>query len=195
MHLRSFKSIAILFIAIAPTYASAKQDIQWQGTVVYVTDGDTLWVQPNHPASADSAPRKIRLEGIDAPESCQAYGRQSTSALKQLIAKQVVTVTTRRLDDYGREVAKITLKNTDKNIDVGAWMVSHGHAWSYHYRHSAGPYAAQEQTAQSARLGLFADTAPVQPSIFRKTHGSCHVPNGSNGSNSFSALRHRTQRN
>lgn len=163
---------AIILIAQEAHSTPAKHQNQWQGTVTHVTDGDTLWVQPGNPVIPGSAPRKIRIEGIDAPESCQPYGTQATAKLKALVARQSVTVTTRRLDDYGREVARIALKKQD----VGAWMVSQGHAWSYHYRHSAGPYAAQEKIAQLAHRGLFADAAPLQPGVFRRMHGSCYAP-------------------
>lgn len=163
---------AIIIIASLAHSTTVKPEKQWLGTVTHVTDGDTLWVQAKDPAIHGSTPRKIRIEGIDAPESCQLYGRQSTVALKRLVVQQSVTVTTSRLDDYGRGVAKITVHN----MDVGAWMVSHGHAWSYHYRHSAGPYAVQEAAAQSARRGLFASPSPTQPSAFRRAHGSCRTP-------------------
>jgi micrococcal nuclease len=123
----------------------------WQGTVAYVTDGDTLWVRPSSAELDDKSARKIRIEGIDAPEVCQAYGEQSKTALKQRLLQQKVTIHSRRVDDYG-------------------------HAWSYHYRHSAGPYAAQEHEARSGKRGLFAAPAPVEPRVFRRTHGSCHTP-------------------
>ncbi len=170
MPLPKFALFAIIFTA-----TSACSSTQWQGIVTRVTDGDTLWVRPGGTTSngtlASREPRKIRIAGIDAPESCQRYGRQSTAALKAFIARQTVTVTTRRTDDYGREVAKMTYDD----MDVGAWMVSHGHAWSYHYRHNSGPYAMQEETAQLARRGLFADASPTQPRVFRRAHGPCHT--------------------
>lgn len=144
----------------------------WQGTVTHVTDGDTLWVQPSNPALSDTKPRKIRFEGIDAPEICQRYGKQAKTALKQLLLQKTVTVHTSRVDDYGRDVARIIFQNQN----IGTWMVSQGHAWSYHYRHSAGPYALQEHEAQSARRGLFADASPIEPRVFRRMHGSCHTP-------------------
>lgn len=144
----------------------------WRGTVTYVTDGDTLWVQPSNPALKDAPARKIRIEGIDAPEICQLYGKESKNALEQLLIQKNVTVNTRRMDDYGRDVAKITFETRD----IGTWMVSQGHAWSYHYRHSAGPYAAQERDARSANLGLFATSSPTEPRVFRREHGSCHTP-------------------
>lgn len=152
--------------------ASVQCATPWRGTVTYVTDGDTLWVQPSHQALNDTPPRKVRIEGIDAPELCQHYGKQSKNALKQLLLQKNVTIHTKRIDDYGRDVAKITFETRD----IGTWMVSQGHAWSYHYRHSAGPYAAQERDAQSAKRGLFAAPSPTEPRVFRREHGSCHTP-------------------
>lgn len=152
--------------------ASVQCATSWQGKVTHVTDGDTLWVQPSN-RNRDGIPaRKIRIEGIDAPEICQQYGLESKQALQQLILLQNVTVITRRIDDYGRDVAKITFETRD----VGTWMVFQGHAWSYHYRHSAGPYAKPEREAQSAKRGLFATSSPTEPRIFRREHGSCHTP-------------------
>jgi endonuclease YncB( thermonuclease family) len=165
---------AIFFIAIQAintmAIAQYRTEKSWQGIVSYVVDGDTLHIRPLS-TPADAQPRKIRIEGIDAPESCQVYGAQSTAALKQLVHSKTVTVTSKRFDDYGRDVAKITINN----VDVGAWMVSKGHAWSYHYRHSAGPYRVEEESAIRARQGLFADAAAIEPKTFRKEHGSCHV--------------------
>lgn len=152
--------------------ASVHAATLWQGTVTYVTDGDTLWVQPTNSAFNDAPARKIRIEGIDAPEICQRYGEQSRNALKQLVLQKNVVVQTKRVDDYGRDVAKIAFQDQD----VGTWMVNLGHAWSYHYRHSAGPYALQEREAQSARRGLFAAPSPVEPRAFRRAHGTCHTP-------------------
>jgi micrococcal nuclease len=173
-----FKKIPIIFLLVAINFIASKaysmtgkELNQWKGTVTYVTDGDTLWVRPDN-AATNSEPRKIRISGIDAPESCQLYGAQSTLALKGLLAAKTITVSSKRFDDYGRDVAKITINN----IDVGAWMVRNGHAWSYHYRHSAGPYRIEEEAATRARLGLFADTAAIEPRLFRREHGSCHVP-------------------
>jgi micrococcal nuclease len=152
--------------------ASVHSATPWQGKVTYVTDGDTLWVRPAEPALGDASVRKIRIDGIDAPEICQHHGDLSKNALKQQLLLQSVTVHTRRIDDYGRDVAKIT----HNKQDIGAWMVSQGHAWSYHYRHSAGPYAAQEHEAKSGKRGLFATPTPVEPRVFRRVHGSCHIP-------------------
>ena len=164
----------MLFIAIQviimPAMAQNSSRKTWQGVVTHVTDGDTLRVrQLGSNSKADSL--KVRIDGIDAPESCQLYGRQSAAALKKLLLSKQVTITSKRFDDYGRDVAKVTIDN----IDVGSWMVKNGHAWSYHYRFSKGPYGFEEKAAERDRLGLFADASAVEPKVFRREHGSCYV--------------------
>jgi micrococcal nuclease len=138
----------------------------WSGTVTHVTDGDTLWVRPRQ----GGAPRVIRLEGMDAPEICQAYGPAAREALAAQVQGRTVQVVSRRHDDYGRLLARIKVKGRD----VGGWMVAHGQAWSYGYRRDRGPYARQEAQARAAQLGLFADARAEPPREFRKRHGACH---------------------
>lgn len=162
---------ASLFIAFQAYITPATAINTWPGVVTHVTDGDTLWIRSTEQAN-HAKPRKIRIDGIDAPEFCQRYGKQSMAALKQFTNSKVVLVTRKRFDDYGREVSKISTNSTD----VGAWMVSNGHAWSYHYKFSAGPYRTEEASAQRAKLGLFADASAIEPRVFRKEHGSCYLP-------------------
>lgn len=165
------KFFALIFLVNQANFTTANASNVWQGIVTHITDGDTLRVRPIG-SDHTSESLRIRIEGIDAPESCQLYGRQSTVALKKLIGTKQVTIQSKRFDDYGRDVAKITLNNTD----VGAWMVKNGHAWSYHYRFSAGPYRVEEEAAVRAKLGLFADASAVEPKDFRREHGSCYLP-------------------
>jgi micrococcal nuclease len=135
------------------------------GTVTHVTDGDSLWVKP----MMGGAPREVRLQGIDAPEICQAWGHQSRDALAAQVLHRQVRVTSRGRDTYHRTLAQVSFGGQD----VGAWMVSHGHAWSYRFRRDSGPYRQQESRARSARLGLWSAGAPIAPRDFRKRHGSC----------------------
>ncbi len=143
----------------------------WQGVVTHITDGDTLRVRSlSQNTKSDSL--RIRIEGIDAPEICQHYGWQSTAALKKLLLLKRVTIVSKRFDDYGRDVAKVKIDD----VDVGSWMVRNGHAWSYHYRFSNGPYGSEEKIAVQEKLGLFADATAIEPRRFRREHGSCHPP-------------------
>jgi micrococcal nuclease len=186
---KPIKFFAIFFIATQGYFTLANASNTWHGIVTYVTDGDTLWIRPDD-ADANSEPRKIRIDGIDAPESCQLYGAQSTAALKKLVASKSVTILSKRFDEYGRDVAKITIDS----VDIGGWMVSKGHAWSYHYRHSAGPYRVEEESAARARLGLFADAAAIEPRIFRREHGTCHLPKDASKASDAGGVQHENPR-
>jgi micrococcal nuclease len=133
------------------------------GVVTHVTDGDTLWVRPE-----GGAPVKVRLQGIDAPERCQAWGPQARDALAARVLRRQVQVHTRAKDDYHRTIGTVELDGQD----VAAWLVREGHAWSQRYRRSLGPYAGEEAEARRSQRGLFAAPA-IEPRAFRKTHGPC----------------------
>ena len=138
----------------------------WSGQVVHVTDGDTLWVQPEHGGEA----HKLRLAGIDAPERCQLWGQQAWSVLQARLQGQRVQVETGRVDTYGRWLARVW----HQGEDVAAWMVRQGHAWSPDFRGLPGPYDSQQREAQWLRRGLFAHPLGLMPPReFRRWHGSC----------------------
>jgi len=138
-----------------------------------VSDGDTLWVEPD----TGGAPRKLRLQGVDAPEICQSGGLAARDALRTLVMQRQLKVQVKYVDDYGRGLARIEVDGQD----VGAILVRQGQAWSYHWRHSLGPYAAQEMQARQARVGVFAQPAPELPRDFRRRNGSCYAPDGNGG--------------
>ena len=137
----------------------------FDGIVSHVSDGDSLWVRP----ASGGAPVEVRLQGIDAPEICQAFGRQAREALAARVLHRRVAVSSRARDDYQRLLGRVTIEGDD----VAAWMVTKGYAWSYHYRRSRGPFAVHEANARRARLGLWTDGEAVEPRVFRKRHGSC----------------------
>lgn len=156
----------LLLAALALPAAAAPPPVAaWQGIVTHVTDGDTLWVRPLD----GGAPRKIRLEGIDAPERCQPHGDAATQALARRVLRHPVRVAPRGVDDYQRLLARVSLQGDD----VGGWLVEQGHAWSYRFRRSNGPYAKQEARARRLRRGLFAAPGAVPPREFRVQHGPC----------------------
>ena len=162
--------IAIIIIAgyacSAGATARLKHDSVWAGTVTHVTDGDTLWVRP---ATGGEAV-KIRMDGIDAPETCQAYGDVAQRALAGRVLHQNVSVQARTRDKFGRLIARIELQRED----VGAWMVGQGHAWAHHYKRYPSAYGVQESQARASKRGLFAQPGAKEPSVFRKAHGACH---------------------
>jgi micrococcal nuclease len=155
-----------ILLAIALMASQGHANGVFAGTVSYVSDGDTVWVKPD----TGGPPRKLRIDGIDAPEICQVGGAASRAALMQRALHQRVAVTVRRHDNYGRGLARIQLEGSD----LGAQMVQAGQAWSYRWHRNRGPYATEEAIARQSGLGLFADRQPELPRDFRKRHGSCH---------------------
>ncbi|MES2888980.1 MAG: thermonuclease family protein [Pseudomonadota bacterium] len=147
-----------------------REVVERPGVVTKVSDGDTFWWRPEQCEEGSRCrPVKVRMLGIDAPERCQQGGEQSTDVLRARLLNQTVRVRTSARDTYGRVLGEVRLDN----IDVGAWMVRQGHAWSYRNGRSKGPYIQEEQVARAARAGLFAQADAMDPSLFRKVHGPC----------------------
>ncbi len=136
--------------------------------VTRVFDGDTLWVRP----LSGGRYRKLRLDGIDAPEICQAGGVASRDALAAMVATHDVRVEVRRYDDYGRALVRLSVGGED----VSGRLVSAGHAWSYRWRRSLGPYAEEEAEARKRGRGVFSVPDPELPRTFRRLHGPCPLP-------------------
>ncbi|WP_212612125.1 thermonuclease family protein [Sphingomonas lacunae] len=145
---------AILFL-ISPVAASA-QVIAGQAEII---DGDTLHV----------AGERIRLHGIDAPESqqqCQraganwACGEESTRQLEALVGERSVRCEARDVDRYGRTVAVCRAGS----LDLGQAMVQTGMAVAF-TRYSTD-YVADEQGARAGTRGLWASSF-VNPSQYR----------------------------
>ncbi|MBA3057158.1 MAG: thermonuclease family protein [Gammaproteobacteria bacterium] len=161
---RGFLFLFLLAAILVASHPAGAKEV-FAGTVTFVTDGDTLWVRPH----AGGAPRKLRIEGIDAPEICQDGGEAAREVLKRRVLHQQVVVTVRSHDDYGRGLARIRANGSD----LGAELVRTGQAWSYRWRRDLGPYAAEEAAARAAGLGLFAATQAELPRAFRQRHGPC----------------------
>lgn len=145
------------------TAAAGEQTLT--GRVVRVADGDTVTL-----LDSSNTQYRIRLEGIDAPESHQAFGTQSKKNLSDMVFDREVTVVYQKTDQYGRLVGKITVDGKDINLE----QVQAGMAWHYkEYQREQAPedrelYAKAEDEARSARRGLWRDPDPVEPSAFRK---------------------------
>jgi endonuclease YncB( thermonuclease family) len=135
------------------------------GRVVRIADGDTITL-----LDASNTQHRIRLQGIDAPESKQDFGTQSKKSLSGMIFGKDVEVVYDKTDQYGRLVGKILLEGRDINLQ----QVRSGMAWHYkEYEREQSTedrelYARAEDEARSARRGLWTDANPVEPSEFRR---------------------------
>ena len=145
--------------------APAQADV-WTGWVSWVMDGDTvLVVRPGQ-----QEPVKLRLDAVDAPETCQPGGAAARDAMMALALRKSVQVQSLGHDSYGRVIGRLTVNG----VDLGAEMVRSGMAWAYRFRTGRGPYAALQRQAQKEKRGVFAGREePMSPSLFRKFNGSC----------------------
>lgn len=166
-HQKIARTLLSFWVAIALASHPAGSKEVFAARAAFVTDGDTLWVRPQ----AGGAPRKLRIEGIDAPEICQAGGEAARAVLKRRVLHQQLEVTVSSQDEYGRGLAHIRVNGND----LGAELVRAGQAWSYRWRRDLGPYAAEEVAARTAGLGLFAQSQAELPRAFRQRHGPCHA--------------------
>lgn len=134
------------------------------GTVLRVSDGDTITV------SSNGQEESIRLEGIDAPESDQAFGAESKTALSALVLNKTVTVTYTERDQYDRIIGGVFTGSCDY---VNLTQVETGMAWFYAAYQCDLPSATREQfkAAQDAAIqsgiGLWSQSNPVAPWVFR----------------------------
>ncbi|MEO8597332.1 MAG: thermonuclease family protein [Candidatus Solibacter sp.] len=92
------RRLFLLAIAAVALYAE-----DFSGKVVAITDGDTIKVMH------DGALERIRLWGIDCPESKQAFGTRAKQLTGDLAFGKIVTVKVRDIDRYKRTVAEIIL--------------------------------------------------------------------------------------
>mgnify|MGYP006200847917 CR=1 FL=1 len=153
--------------AVAATRSNERNGVVYEARVTRVFDGDTLWVRP----LTGGRYRKLRLDGMDAPEMCQDGGSAARDALASRVLDRVVTVHVRAHDIYDRGLAQVNMGGED----VAAALVRNGHAWSSRWRQHLGPYAAEEALARTERRGVFETEAAEYPRDFRRRHGPCQT--------------------
>lgn len=163
---RAVSLVVALALLLAWPLGAESATRELAGQISRVVDGDTLWFRPDDPAEPLVA---VRLRGIDAPESCQAWGRQATAALREQFQGRPATLRLHGQDDYRRTLGTLRVAGQDVN---GA-LVEQGHAWAWRDAHGRSPYLQQETSARSSRQGLHADPAAETPWDFRQRHGRC----------------------
>ena len=127
-----------------------------------VIDGDTIEIHGT----------RIRLEGLDAPESRQTCmskesgevvrcGQKAAFFLAGLLAEHAVTCSEAGKDRYGRTLAHCEVEGQD----VGASIVRAG--WALAFVRCSREYLSQEDEARTAGAGVWA-TVFVAPWDWRK---------------------------
>lgn len=120
---------------------------------VRVVDGDTF----------ENETERVRLFGIDAPESNQTGGAQAAEALRRLIGKIDPKCVEVDRDRYGRMVARCSVGGVDLSLS----MVRAGYAvaWCYYLRKKRPNllprFQAAEAEARQMKRGIWMQ--PVRP--------------------------------
>jgi endonuclease YncB( thermonuclease family) len=156
----------ILVAALAGFYAYNHWNAPPQPAIVgkaWVIDGDTI----------DVSGTRIRLQGIDAPESDQSCtdskgaawpcGREATRELMAHIRGRELTCDRRGLDRFQRVLAVCVLPD---GADVNAWMVQQGWALASGF---VKIYRSEEAEAEAAKRGIWAGSF-MHPQQWRQRH-------------------------
>jgi micrococcal nuclease len=110
---------------------------QYKAEIIAVIDGDTIEVDFDLGFGVWLRKQRIRLEGIDTPESRtldkeeKIRGILSKEKLKEVLLKDKYIYVQTKLDPnekFGRILAKIS---TPSGIEVNQWMISNYYAVAY----------------------------------------------------------------
>ena len=182
----------ILAATLAIFFGGVSDAAEIHGRVVRISDGDTLTILSPATGTTGVSPvggaitgttgvppvgeaitgttgvppvaqHKIRLYGIDAPESHQAFGQKSKHHLSSLVFGKDVRVAYKSRDKYGRILGTVYVDGKDVNLE----MIRAGLAWHYKRFDSTPAYAAAESEARQNRRGLWSDPNPIPPEQFR----------------------------
>jgi endonuclease YncB( thermonuclease family) len=148
-------AVALLVAACA---AARADDFTGQATVI---DGDTIEIHGT----------RIRLWGIDAPESSQLCrddesnhyqcGAKAANDLDGFIARRPVSCAPISLDRYGRTVAVCSVDG----VDLAEWLVRNGLAFDWP-QYSKKKYDAAQRDAERVGRGMWRGSYVV-PWLYR----------------------------
>ena len=179
MRPRSFVSLALVpFLAAAWLTAAdaplarpqdplrALVGTSFTARVVSVVDGDTVDVV----RSGVTARVRVRLEGIDSPESGEPFSQAARTRTRVLAFAKDVRVEGRDVDRYGRLVARIIITDGSSPADLSVALVAAGLACHYRF-YTADPAIARAETeARAAARGFWARGAS-KPSCVGRNAG------------------------
>lgn len=147
--------------------ASPGAPARTRAVVMHVVDGDTIWVE------IDGKAEKVRLIGIDAPESVapgtpvQPFAKDSSQFVASQLDGKVVFLEADPMDDdrdkYGRLLRYVVLPD---GTDFNAYLISEGYARAYtDYPFTrAQTYRRLEQQPRAEARGLWgASGTAAQP--------------------------------
>jgi endonuclease YncB( thermonuclease family) len=163
------RKVIVAVLLLASTGWALPADLTGQASII---DGDTLEIHRT----------RIRLWGIDAPESSQLCrgadslqyrcGAKAANDLDAFVGRRPVSCIPISLDQYGRTVASCSVGG----IDLGEWLVRNGLALDWP-QYSRGKYDAAQRDADHAGRGIWAGSY-VAPWLYRACIRQGGTPGG-----------------
>lgn len=152
-----------------------------------VIDGDTLVIQTETEGRPQGGKIKINLEGIDAPELDQNYGTEARDLLAKLVTGQEISY---EIIDGNTIPPQARVQLGGNNLSLE--LLSAGLAWIRKTENE--DFAVASITARSSRKGLWNDTRPIPPWIWRnRKPTSTPVPTHPPAIRSLSAIASQTE--
>jgi endonuclease YncB( thermonuclease family) len=123
-----------------------------------ISDGDSVAVVFNKKIL------HIELDGIDCPELEQEFGEEARKFSKSFIYKKKVTVDIRNYDEQDRIIGRISSGGQELSLA----LVAEGLAWYNKKNGSDKELAKAQKKAKKAKKGLWKQSKPTSPWIFRE---------------------------
>ncbi len=158
--------LLLLLVTLLPLGAGAGEPWTLTGRIVHVQDGDSITL-----LDTQSRQHKIRLDGIDAPELGQAFGKAARRQLQDASLRREAEAHCHKTDRYDREVCRVTVDGAD----VGLHQIDSGMAWMFRrYVRELPPttrrtYDTSEAQARELKRGLWSEPNPQPPWDWRTT--------------------------
>lgn len=133
----------------------------WTGTVVGVSDGDTITV-----LSDSKQEVKIRLYGIDCPEKRQDFGTKAKQFTSDAAFGKRVDVDALTIDKYGRTIGIVKVNGSN----LSQMLIESGMAWVYDQyckMEECATWRKAQERANSKRVGVWSMKNPTPPWEFR----------------------------
>ena len=131
------------------------------GKVVGVADGDTITVLQGKDQF------KIRLYGIDCPESGQDFGARAKKFVSEMVFGKQVQVIQKDVDRYSRVVGLVLSGNFCVNQEI----IRAGLGWVYHQYCKDSicrEWVELEAQARDVKIGLWSHPDPIPPWDYRR---------------------------
>jgi endonuclease YncB( thermonuclease family) len=134
--------------------------LPFHAKVISISDGDTVWVLQ------EKTKIKIRIDGIDCPETGQDFSLRAKQRTAELISGKMVKVVPVLTDRYERTVANLFIND---GTNVNEILVKEGLCWWYErYTPKDTVLRGLEERARAAKLGLWSRPDAMPPWEYRQ---------------------------